>query len=118
MLFGETLQLASTGSRLGIPMGFGIGLLSGIVVGLFLAAAWSNQSDLFGAFRASKWLLTLPAGWYGGAWASGKLLESLDFEAVLPSYILSFTLSMVIVALLVMFTFSKWIRQKPRNNGS
>ena len=91
-------------NAVGTPLGILIGLLSGIVV-LWLFSTIRKATVKEVPIIIAQ-CLSLAGLWSGGAWAPGALLKSMNFDEVLPSYLLSV---MVVFSLFTLLGLGLWL---------
>ena len=100
-----------------VPLGILIGVISGTVILLLLRDAtalnrsrYSWMERTFGRKRTSgvslvAKILSLPVFWFGGPWLSTRLLVSLDWMELLPSYLITLVVTVVLIISYPLFRF-------------
>ncbi|MEM1331721.1 MAG: hypothetical protein AAGG07_14325 [Planctomycetota bacterium] len=73
---------------LGIALGIPIGLVTGLVALLLLMTAISNRGlDVKSVLAITAELLAIPTFWFGGPWVTSRVLEDVDWSAMLNGYL-------------------------------
>lgn len=88
----------------GLTLGILIGIITGIVLLLLLnlAVVPSNQLQkiiipLIAEFFA------IPTFWFGGPWLTTTLLKFVDLNDILPSYLLSLSVTFFLICIIPLF---------------
>lgn len=86
----------------GIALGILIGVISGLVV-LFLFKTGMRALKPIDILLLVPEFLAIPTFWLGGPWLTTSLLEIVDLNDILPSYILSLTFTFVLIIIIPLF---------------
>ncbi len=85
-------------SIIGYPLGILIGIITGYVFMLFFQTMIANSRVKFSTLmKVSAQLLAMPTFWFGGPWVTTQLLQSVDLAESLPGYLISLTLTFLLV---------------------
>lgn len=82
---------------IGVPLGILIGVVSGVVFLLLFKTLWRASVKQIPLLIGE--MLSIPTFWFGGHWLTTALLESVDLNEMLPSFILSLTCVFVPIAM-------------------
>jgi len=94
-------------SIIGYPLGILIGVITGYVFILFFQTAIASSKVKYSTvMKVSTQLLAMPTFWFGGPWVTTQFLQSVNFAALLPGYLVSLTLTFL---LLVSWPLSRFV---------
>ncbi len=94
-------------SMIGYPLGILIGVITGYVFMLFFQTVIASSKVKFSTImKVSTQLLAMPTFWFGGPWITTKFLQSVNFAESLPGYLVSLTLTFL---LLVSWPLSRFV---------
>ena len=86
----------------GIALGILIGVVSGLVV-LLLFNTGIRAPKAIDILPVVLEFLALPTFWFGGPWLTTSLLEIVDLNDILSSYLLSLTFTFVLIIIIPLF---------------
>jgi hypothetical protein len=109
---GAVLEAAAS-PYAGVPIGILIGVLSGVVFMLLLNAARTVVS-LADAAKVSAWTGLLIGLWFGGSWLRSEFFAPGDAERIRDSYLITLTVSFLLVAAVPLFNFVRDNARGPR----
>jgi hypothetical protein len=83
-------------TTIGLFLGFLIGILSSIVV-IVTFKFLAKESNLKKISAAMAELLSLPTFWFGGPWVGTKILKNLNWELIIPYYLISLSVVFFVI---------------------
>lgn len=86
---------------IGLPLGFLIGMITGAIFTFMLKSLY-NTSTWVDGLKVIGEMLAIPTFWFGGPWVAAQALRGIEWQEVLPWYVL--TLAVVFVILIAIPT--------------